>query len=386
MTLELSKKLSDIRPSGIREFFDLVIGQKDIISLGVGEPDFSSPWPIRQAAIESLEKGLTTYTSNKGLYSLRKRISFYIDNKYNAKYDPESEILITNGVSEGIDIILRALINPDDEIIVPEPNYICYTPLVELCHGKAISINTRHTEFIPTITDISKAITEKTKAIILCSPNNPTGAVIPKETIIEISKLAKKHGFWIISDEIYAELTYNRNHTSLCEINDVKDRTIIVSGFSKTFAMTGFRVGYILAPEGMVSQSLKIHQYSALCAPITSQIAAERALDCDDEVKKMKESYAIRRNILVNKIKKMGLSMAPTHGAFYGFINIEPLHLSSKDTALLLLKEKKIAVVPGHVFGKGGEGFVRCCYAVTTTQLIEALNRLEMFVNERKIK
>lgn len=383
MSLEFSKKVENIESSGIRRFFELVIGAEDIISLGVGEPDFATPWRIRQAAIKSIETGRTSYTSNKGLDSLRTSISKYLTTQFGANYKPDTEILVTNGVSEAVDICLRSLINPGDEVILPEPNYVCYKPLIEVAGGTMISIDTSASNFIPSPDDIKNAITDKTKALILCSPNNPTGTVIQKDTLQELAALAKKHNFWIISDEIYAELTYDKTYTSMAVFQDIKDRTIVLSGFSKAFAMTGWRLGYIAAPESLISLSLKIHQYSALCAPIMSQIAAETALLCDEEVNNMKSSYQTRRNLMVNKVNKMGLSCAPADGAFYGFINISPTGLSSEEFAIQFLKEEKVAVVPGNVFGQGGEGYVRCCYATDITQLSEALERMKRFVNKR---
>jgi len=382
MSLEFSKKVESIESSGIRRFFELVIGADDIISLGVGEPDFPTPWRIRQSAIRSIETGQTSYTSNKGLDSLRSSIAAYLKKQFNASYNSETELLVTNGVSEAVDICLRSLLNDGDEVILPEPNYVCYKPLIEVAGGKMISIDTSTSDFIPKPEDIKRAITNKTKALILCSPNNPTGTVIQKETLREIAALAKEHNFWVISDEIYAELTYDKDYTSMASFHDIKDRVIILSGFSKAFAMTGWRLGYIAAPEALVSLALKIHQYSALCAPIMSQTAAETALLCEEEVTTMKDSYHTRRNLLVNKVKKMGLSCAPANGAFYGFINIAPTRLTSEEFAIQFLKEEKVAVVPGNVFGQGGEGYVRCCYATDINQLSEALDRMHRFVSK----
>lgn len=383
MSLDLSQRVEGIESSGIRRFFELVIGAQDIISLGVGEPDFPTPWRVRQAAIRSIEMGQTSYTSNKGLDSLRKGITQYLSKQFNASYNPETEILVTNGVSEAVDVCLRSLINEGDEIILPEPNYVCYKPLIEVAGGKTVSLDTSQSDFSPSPNEIKKVITNKTKALILCSPNNPTGTVISKETLKEIAKLAKEHNFWIISDEIYAQLTYDHDYTSMATFSEIKDRIIILNGFSKAFAMTGWRLGYIAAPEALISLSLKIHQYSALCAPIMSQKAAETALLCQDEVQTMKESYQSRRNLMVNKVKKMGLTCAPANGAFYGFINISSTGLTSEEFAIQFLNEERVAVVPGNVFGKGGEGYVRCCYATDVEQLSEALNRMKRFVEKR---
>jgi len=378
---EFSEILDHIPPSGIRRFFDLVIGRDDIISLGVGEPDFDTPWNIREQAILAIEKGYTSYTSNRGLTPLLEGISQYVSERFSVSYDPMSEVLITVGASEAIDITLRALLNPGDEVILPEPCFVCYSPLVQLAHGKPITIDTSKTEFIPDPAEIKKRITPKTKAIMLCSPNNPTGRIIPKSVMREIASLAEKHNFWIISDEIYAELTYDQDYTSFAALPDMKNRTVLLNGFSKAFAMTGWRLGFMCAPAELLARTLKIHQYSMMCAPILSQYAGIEALKHSmDDVKKMKTSYLQRRNLFVSGLKETGLDVVPAEGTFYCFMNIKNTGLSSEAFAIQLLEKESVAVVPGTAFGTGGEGYLRCCYATSTENLQEALVRIKRFV------
>lgn len=381
MKSRFSTILDSIPPSGIRRFFDLVLDAKDIISLGVGEPDFTTPWKIRRTAIQSLEKGETSYTSNRGLLETRKSISTYLSKRFKAQYDHKEEIILTNGVSEGVDIALRAILNPGDEIILPVPSYVCYSPLIRLSGGIVKTIDTSTTNFIPDPLIVEKTITPKTKAIILCSPNNPTGTSIPKKQLESILKLAKKHQIWVISDEIYAELSFDGSYQSFAGLPGAKEHTILLSGFSKAFAMTGWRLGYLAGPQDFINLALKIHQYSALCAPIMAQKAAYTALNsCMDDVASMQNAYKARRNLCVAKIKEMGLTSAPANGAFYVFIDIRKTQLTSEEFALKLLKEKKVAVVPGTAFGESGEGYIRCCYATNISDLSEALNRIEKFV------
>jgi len=384
MKQRFSSVLDSIPPSGIRRFFDLVLDAKDIISLGVGEPDFTTPWKIRGAAIKSLEKGQTSYTSNKGLDQTRTSIANYLNTRFKASYDPKEEIILTNGVSEGVDIALRSIINPGDEIILPVPSYVCYSPLIRLCGGKVITIDTSETNFIPDPKRIAQAITPQTKAVILCSPNNPTGTSIPKQQLLEILELAKTHDLWVLSDEIYAELSYTGPYQSFAALPDAKSRTILLSGFSKAFAMTGWRLGYLAGPQDLIQRALKIHQYSALCAPIIAQTAAITALDhCLKDVEDMQKSYHARRNLFIAKIKEMGLESAPADGAFYGYVNIKKTGLTSEEFALGLLHEEKVAVVPGTAFGECGEGYIRCCYATNITDLSEALRRIAQFTKKR---
>ncbi len=381
MKSDFSHILDTIPPSGIRKFFDLVIGAKDVISLGVGEPDFRTPWAIREDAIFSLEQGKTSYTSNSGLLECREAIVDYLAQRFDAHYDPTTEILLTFGVSEAVDIVLRSILNPGDEVIVPEPSYVCYTPLVQLAGGKVIPLDTTSTQFIPDPDQIARAITPKTKAIILCSPSNPTGRTIPKDTLIQIGKLAQAHDFWIITDEVYAELTYDGPFQSVAALPNLKPSTILLNGFSKAFAMTGWRLGYVCGPPELIARATKIHQYSALCAPITAQYAAIEAVkNCAKDVQAMRDSYKGRRNLFVKRLNEIGLPTALPEGAFYCFPNIRHTGLSSEEFALRLLKEQRVAVVPGYVFGLGGEGHIRCCYATGLEELKEALTRIKKFM------
>ncbi|GBR74469.1 aromatic amino acid aminotransferase [Candidatus Termititenax aidoneus] len=377
-----SQAVSRIPPSGIRRFFDLIIGRKDIISLGVGEPDFVTPWNIREKAFYALEKGRTSYTSNWGLLELRQEIAKYLT-KYKLHYNPENEILITFGVSEAVDLVLRAILNPGDEVIVAEPCYVSYQPLIELAGGRAVSLNTAKTNFIPRAQEIARLITPKTKALFICSPNNPTGAVIPKSELQKIAALAKKQDIWVVSDEVYAELVYDGQHYSIGAFERMKERAIILNGFSKAFAMTGWRIGYICCPAELMRQVIKLHQYYAICAPIMSQYGALEALQsCRDEVEKMRRSYLQRRNFMISALQKIGLPAAAPSGAFYVFVDIRPTGLTSENFALKLIQQEKVAVVPGNVFGAGGEGFVRCCYATELPLLKEALKRLTHFLKK----
>ncbi len=384
MKYPFSKKLDQIPPSGIREFFDLVLESKDsdMISLGVGEPDFSTPWPICYDAIKSVENGLTSYSSNKGLYELRKQLAKILKKKYQFTVNPDTELLITAGVSEAIDLVLRSIINPKDEVLLPTPSYVCYSPLINLLGGKVVEIDTSETQFKLNAKQVEKAITSKTKAIILCSPNNPTGTSISKKEFEKIVNLLKKHQFWAISDEIYLDLTYqDKDKVSLCDFPSIKNRSIVLNGFSKTHAMTGWRIGYIYGAENVVERALKIHQYSALCAPITSQYAALSALKHDSKVsEKMKTSYIERKNLCIKRFNEMKIEMPIPTGAFYCFPKISSTGLSDQEFAVKLLKQEKVAVVPGSVFGKGGVGHIRCCYATEITLLIEALNRIQNFL------
>jgi aminotransferase len=384
MKKPFSFTLEKVPPSGIRRFFDLVASSKDVISLGVGEPDFPTPWPIREEAIFSLESGKTSYTSNSGLPECRQAIATYLSERFQAVYNPDKELLLTLGVSEGVDITLRTLLNPGDEVIVPEPNYVCYGPLITLAGGKVVSLDTSSSGFVPNPKDIEAVITPKTKAIILCSPNNPTGAVIPKDVLEGLLKLAKKHEFWVIADEIYAELSYDTPFTSFAALKGAKEYCILMNGFSKAFAMTGWRLGYLAGPEAFISRAIKIHQYAALCASITSQYAGIEALKHPDEVERMRKSYENRRNLFVKRLNELGLKTDMPKGAFYCFPSIKSTGLSSEEFALTLLNKAKVAVVPGSVFGKGGEGFVRCCYATHIDLLKEALKRIEKCLKQLK--
>ncbi len=384
MSPGFSDRLETIPPSGIRAFFELVIGSEDIISLGVGEPDFPTPWAIREKAISAIEKGNTSYTSNAGLKECRQAISGYLESRFGTHYNADTEIILTSGVSEGVDIALRAILNPGDEVIVPEPGYVCYPPLIQLCGANSIPVETHETKFIPDPKTIAEKITPKTKAIVICSPNNPTGTVIPKEALEQIAQLVIKHDLWVLSDEIYAELCYGP-YTSMASIKGMKEHTILLSGFSKAFAMTGWRLGYLCGSAEIVKRALKIHQYSALCAPIIAQIAAIEALkNPEKEIEKMKASYQIRRDLYVAGMNKVGLKTQVPEGAFYAFTNISSTGLTSHEFAIKLLREKKVAVVPGTAFGASGEGYIRACYATEEGELIEAIARIKEFIKELK--
>lgn len=380
----ISKQIASIPRSGIREFFDLVVGRQDIISLGVGEPDFVTPWNIREAAIYSLEKGHTTYTSNYGLETLRQKIARYVDDFFHVTYSPADEILVTVGVSEALDLALRALINPGDEVLYHEPCYVSYSPSVTMAYGTATAIPTTKDDLFALNPEaLRAAIGPKTKVLLLNFPTNPTGAVAPASTLEAIAKICIEHDIIVISDEIYSELSYGDTpHTSIASLPGMKERTLLLHGFSKAFAMTGFRLGYACGPEPLISAMMKIHQYSMLCAPISSQEAAIEALDNGTEAMlKMKESYRQRRDYLVNRFNEIGIECHLPGGAFYAFPDISKFGLTSKEFAERLLNEHQVAAVPGTAFGPSGEGFLRCCYATAFDRIIEACNRMERFVN-----
>lgn len=386
-TDRFSSKIIKTPPSGIRRFFDLVIGRDDIISLGVGEPDFSTPWCIREEAYYHLEQGHTSYTSNWGLPELREEIANYLSEKDNLHYDPKNEILITIGVSEAVDIILRSILNPDDEIIVSEPCYVSYQPLVHLCDAKVISLDTSKTNMIPTAQELEKLITPKTKAFMFCSPNNPTGRMVPKEELEKIAEVVKKHKLWVLSDEVYSELVYdNKKHCSIGSLPGMKEHTITLNGFSKAFAMTGWRIGYICCPKELMAQVVKLHQYTTICAPIFSQYAAIEGLrNGFPEVEKMRISYQQRRNLMVQAFEDMNIPVTEPDGAFYIFPDIRRTGLASEEFATRLIQEHQVAVVPGNVFGAGGEGFIRCCYATEIGKLKEAMKRIKAFIQDLSV-
>ncbi len=376
-----SRKMLKTPPSPIRKFFDLIIGRDDIISLGVGEPDFPTPWVMREEAYYHLEQGHTSYTSNWGLTELREGIARYLA-KFGLGYDPKKEILVTIGVSEAIDAVLRAILNPGDEVIVCEPCYVSYQPLVELCDTKLVRLDTTPTGFIPTAAAIERLITPKTKAIMFCSPSNPTGRMIPADELAKIAEVVKKHQIWVLSDEVYCELVYDgHKHVSIGSFPGMKDYSIILNGFSKAFAMTGWRIGYFACPADLMSEVHKLHQYSTICAPIMSQYAALEGLRSGaDEVERMRLSYQQRRNLMIHAFKEMGLPVNEPEGAFYVFPDIRKTGLSSEAFATKLINEYKVAVVPGNAFGSGAEGFIRCCYATEIGKLKEALRRIKLMV------
>ncbi|KKO52932.1 aminotransferase class I/II-fold pyridoxal phosphate-dependent enzyme [Paenibacillus sp. DMB20] len=384
MSSYLAPLVRDIQPSGIRKFFDLVSANKDIITLGVGEPDFVTPWHIREACVYSLERGFTRYTSNAGMPELREAIARYLHDSFHLSYDPKDEIMVTVGGSEAIDLALRALIVPGDEILVPEPSYISYTPITSISGGVAVGIETTaENQFKLTAEALEASITPRSKVLILCYPSNPTGAIMTYEDWLPIAKVVEKHDLIVISDEIYAELTYEGKHVSFASVPGMKDRTILVSGFSKAFSMTGWRMGYTCAHPELLSAMLKIHQYTVMCAPAMGQVAALEALTNGMEEKdRMMESYNQRRRLIVQGLCDIGLECHEPHGAFYAFPSIKRTGLTSDEFAQRLLTEAKVAAVPGSVFGLGGEGFIRCSYATSISQLNEALDRMGNFVRK----
>lgn len=380
----LSKTVENIKPSGIRKFFDIVSEMKDAISLGVGEPDFETPWHIRDEGIYALEKGRTFYTSNAGLKTLREEINNYLKRTQNISYDPMKEILVTVGGSEAIDIGLRALINAGDEVIIPQPSYVSYEPCALLAGAKPVIINLKaENNFRLTAKELEDAITDKTKVLILPYPNNPTGAIMEKEDLEEIAKVLRKHDIFVMSDEIYSELTYCGNHVSIASLDGMQERTILINGFSKAYAMTGWRLGYACAPEPIIKQMTKIHQFAIMCAPTTSQYAAVEALkNGDDDVKMMRQSYNQRRRFLLKRFEEMGLECFEPLGAFYVFPCIKEFGMTSEEFAMRFLEEEKVAVVPGTAFGESGEGFLRISYAYSLENLKTAIDRLEQFINK----
>lgn len=382
----LAPLVRNIPPSGIRKFFDLVAGSKDIISLGVGEPDFVTPWRFREAAIYSLEQGRTTYTHNAGLPELREAISEYLHTQFAVKYEPSNEVLVTVGGSEAIDLALRALVTPGDEILVPEPSYISYSPITTITGGVPVGIETfAKDNFKLQPEALRAAITPKSKVLILCYPSNPTGGIMTREDWEPIAKIVEEHDLIVISDEIYAELTYGKKHVSFASMPGMRDRTILVSGFSKAFAMTGWRMGYACGHPDIIGAMLKIHQYTVMCAPVTGQLAAIEALKNGlDEKDKMVEAYNQRRRLVVKGFREIGLACHEPEGAFYAFPSIQETGLSSEAFASKLLLEGKVAAVPGHVFGLGGEGFIRCSYATSVEQLQQAIERMGEVVHRCK--
>ncbi|MBP5265753.1 MAG: aminotransferase class I/II-fold pyridoxal phosphate-dependent enzyme [Lachnospiraceae bacterium] len=380
----LNKTVTEIKPSGIRKFFDIVHEMDDAISLGVGEPDFDTPWRVRDEAIYSLEQGRTIYTSNSGLMELREEVSIYLKRKYDLEYDPKTEMMITVGGSEAIDVALRAMLDPGDEVLIPQPSYVSYLPCTILAGGTPVTIDLKEeNEFRLTAEELEAAITDKTKILILPFPNNPTGAIMERKDLEAIVEVVKKHDIFVLTDEIYSELSYAGEHVSIASFPGMKERTVYINGFSKAFAMTGWRLGYACAPEVLLKQMLKIHQFAIMCAPTTSQYAAIEALrNCDDEVAAMRDEYNERRRYLVHRFKEMKLQCFEPFGAFYIFPSIKEFGMTSDEFATKFLTEKKVAVVPGTAFGDCGEGFLRISYAYSLDNLKIALDRFEEFVNE----
>ncbi len=380
----LSDKVQDIKPSGIRKFFDMLSTMKDVISLTVGQPDFPTPYHISNAAVESITKNKTYYTSNSGLIELREGISDYLARRFDLHYKANGEIIVTVGGSEAIDMTLRAILNPDDEVIVPEPCFVCYSPLIEIMGAKAVPLYTSASDkFKVTPEKLREVITDKTKAIVLSYPNNPTGAIMTKEELEAIAPILIENDVLVLSDEIYGELTYGRNHVSIASLDGMRERTVVVSGFSKAYAMTGWRLGYVCAPEEIMSQILKLHQYGIMCASTASQFAGIEAItNGDEDVKFMTEKYNRRRVYVVKRLREMGIDCFEPEGAFYVFPRIDNFGMSSEDFCQRLLDEKRVAIVPGSAFGSGSEGFARISYAYSIEHLTEALNRIEEFVKE----
>ncbi|MDD6193318.1 MAG: aminotransferase class I/II-fold pyridoxal phosphate-dependent enzyme [Lachnospiraceae bacterium] len=380
----LSKTIVTIEPSGIRKFFDIVSEMKDAISLGVGEPDFDTPWKVRDEAIYSLERGRTFYTSNAGLKELKVEIAKYLQRRFSLEYDYAKEMLITVGGSEAIDIALRAMLDPGDEVLIPQPSYVSYLPCTVLAGGTPVVIELKEkNQFRLTAEELEAAITDKTKILIMPFPNNPTGAVMEKSDLEAIAEVVIKHDLFVLSDEIYAELTYLDNHVSIASLPGMKERTVLINGFSKSHAMTGWRLGYACAPAEIIEQMLKIHQYAIMCAPTTSQYAAVEAVkNCDEEVAQMREEYNARRRYLLHRFEEMHLQCFEPFGAFYIFPSIAEFGMTSEEFATEFLNRKKVAVVPGTAFGACGEGFLRISYAYSLDSLKVALDRMEEFVTE----
>lgn len=378
----LSNKVLEIEPSGIRKFFDIVSEMPDAISLGVGEPDFDTPWHVREEGIYSLQKGRTFYTSNSGLMPLREEISRYLKRRAHVEYDPVSQVLVTVGGSEAIDLALRAMLNPGDEVLIPQPSYVSYLPCTLLADGVPVVINLKEeNQFKLTKAELLSAITPKTKVLILPFPNNPTGAVMTQEELMELTEVLQEKDIFVLSDEIYSELTYNGVHTTIASLPGMQERTLLINGFSKSYAMTGWRLGYAAGPEFLIEQMTKVHQYAIMCAPTNSQYAAVEALKHGDrDIEEMRESYDQRRRYLMHRFREMGLPCFEPHGAFYCFPNIKRFGMTSEEFANRFLREEKVAVVPGTAFGKCGEGFLRVSYAYSLDSLREALDRMARFV------
>lgn len=383
----LSKKVSEMKPSGIRKYFDIANSMDGVISLGVGEPDFRTPWQIRSAGIRTLEAGRTRYTANRGLDALREEISRYVYRKYKLSYEAKSEVLITVGGSEAIDATLRAVINPGDEVIIPEPSYVCYEPMTSLAGGVPVIVTTKaENGFKLTASELLEKISPKTKALILPYPSNPTGAIMERSDLEELAKVLRDKDILVISDEIYAELTFSdERHVSIAEIDGMRERCVVINGFSKAFSMTGWRLGYALGPEEIIKEINKVHQYAIMCAPTVSQFAAIEALkNCDADVERMKNEYDARRKIIVKGFNDIGLSCHEPKGAFYAFPSIKSSGMTSDEFCEKLLYSKKVALVPGTAFGKAGEGFVRASYCYSIEHIKEALARVKEFLDELK--
>jgi aminotransferase len=381
---KISKVVQDIPRSGIRDFFDIVSSREDVISLGIGEPDFVTPWHIREAATVALERGLTSYTSNMGLLSLRRGISQYVEKKTGICYNPEDEVLVTVGVSEGLDLAVRALVEPGDEVLYHEPSYVSYNPLIQFAYGVPVAIQTKKENgFRLTRQDLEENVSDKTKVLLLNYPNNPTGAALSKEDVEDIATFAIEHDLIVLTDEIYDELTYDREHFSIISVPGMRERTIYLHGFSKAWAMTGWRMGFTCAPPELTDAMMKIHQYTMLCAPILSQEASVEALkNADADIQYMKTEYNKRRNFIHSSFEELGIPCIYPDGAFYAFADVSRFGMTSKEFALKLLDEQNVACVPGTAFGACGEGFIRCSYATSLEEIKEAMVRIGRFVEK----
>lgn len=382
----LSDTAADLKPSGIRRFFDLAANVEGVISLGVGEPDYVTSWKVREASIQSLEEGFTSYTSNAGLFELREAISEYLVDRFHVAYNPEDQVLVTVGASQAIDLALRSVVNPGDEVIVVEPSFVAYAPLISLLGGVPVPVETTSKDdFKLQPEQIEEVVTPQTKALLICSPNNPTGSLLNKQELEAIAQIVKKYDLLVISDEIYAELSYDEPYTSFAAIDGMKDQTILVSGFSKGFAMTGWRLGFACGSKDILQAMLKIHQYSMMCAPTMAQYGALEALQNGlGDVEEMKNSYRRRRNYIVTSFNEIGLTCHHPGGAFYAFPSVTATGMTSEEFAEKLLMEEKVAVVPGNVFGRGGEGHIRCSYASSMENLQEAVKRMGRFMEKHR--
>ena len=378
----LSRRIQEVPPSGIRKYFDIMAEMDDAISLGVGEPDFQTPWHIRDAGIYSLEKGFTKYTPNAGLSDLRRAICRYLKRRFDLEYQPIGQTLVTVGGSEGLDLAFRCLLEPGDEVIIPTPSFVCYGPLVSMIHGVPVYVETRvENEFRLTAEELKAAITPRTKILVLPFPNNPTGGIMHREDLEALAEVLRGTNIMVVSDEIYAELTYGQHHVSMANIPDMYERTIVINGFSKAYSMTGWRMGYVCGPKELIAAMTKLHQYGIMSAPTTSQYAAIEAMEHGDrDIEEMKQEYDGRRRFLVDGFRKLGLDCFEPRGAFYVFPCIRSTGLSSEEFCDRFLEQEHVAVIPGNAFGPGGEGFVRACYAASMKNLTEALNRLERFL------
>ena len=380
----LAKKIKDIQPSGIRKFFDIASEMDDVISLGVGEPDFDTPWRIREEGIFTLERGKTFYTSNAGLIELRKEICKYLERKIHVSYDPKTETLLTVGGSEAIDVAMRCMLDEGDEVLIPQPSYVSYLPCAVMADGKPVVVELKSkNDFKLTVEDLEEVITDKAKILVMPFPNNPTGSIMTEEELKPIAEFVIEHDLFVLSDEIYSELTYKGEHVSIASLPGMRERTIVINGFSKGYAMTGWRLGYCCGPQEIIKQMTKLHQFAIMCAPTNSQYAAVEALrNCDREVEEMRNSYNQRRRFLMHEFKRMGLECFEPYGAFYVFPSIQQFGMSSDAFATRLLMEEKVAVVPGTAFGDCGEGFLRISYAYSLEDLKKALAKLEKFINK----